>query len=81
MVDRFKVFRQEVVQESYKLHLGLAKEENSVDSRQSPQVVDSRDLRRLVQVGKEKGLSAYQVLLEAGVIVADFALNAGSDAG
>ncbi|WP_188310572.1 hypothetical protein [Paenibacillus sp. 37] len=52
-----------------------------MDSRQSPQVVDSRDLRRLVQVGKEKGLSAYQVLLEAGVIVADFALNAGSDAG
>jgi len=71
---------QEVVQEAYKLHLGLIEDKQST-SKTLPQINDDRDLRKLVKAGKEKGLSAYQTLKEAGYIASDFALDVGSGLG
>ncbi|WP_025680627.1 ATP-binding protein [Paenibacillus massiliensis] len=67
---------QEVVQEAYKLHLSLIEE-----SKSQSEFDDDHDLRKLVEAGKEKGLSAYQILKEAGFLGSDFSLDARSDHG
>ncbi|MGP3783683.1 ATP-binding protein [Paenibacillus sp. 1A_MP2] len=69
---------QEVVQEAYKLHLGLI-EDMQATSKTRPQIEDERDLRKLVKAGKENGLTAYQVLKDAGYIASDFSIDAGSE--
>ncbi|MNW32987.1 Transposon Tn7 transposition protein TnsC [compost metagenome] len=69
---------QEVVQEAYKLHLGLT-EDMQATSKTRPQIEDERDLRKLVKAGKENGLTAYQVLKDAGYIASDFSIDAGSE--
>lgn len=71
---------QEVVQEAYKLHLGLT-EDKQATSKTRPQIEDERDFRKLVKAGKENGLTAYQVLKDAGYIASDFSLDAGIDIG
>lgn len=69
---------QEVVQEAYKLHLGLT-EDMQATSKTRPQIEDERDLRKLVKAGKENGLTAYQVLKDAEYIASDFSIDAGSE--
>lgn len=69
---------QEVVRESYKLHLGLIDEKQNAIAIQS-RIDDKRDLRLLVKEGKARGLTAYQALKESGFIASDFILDVGSD--
>ncbi|WDM21265.1 ATP-binding protein [Paenibacillus polymyxa] len=72
---------QELVQEAYKLHLGLI-EDKQATSKKQPQIIDDeRDLRKLVKAGKENGFTAYQVLKDAGYIASDFSIDFGSDIG
>ncbi|WP_340392832.1 hypothetical protein [Paenibacillus sp. FSL E2-0190] len=71
---------QEVVQEAYKLYLGLIEEKQS-DSKSQFQFNEDQDLRKMVKAGKEIGSTAYQVLKEAGYIASDFSLDIGSEIG
>ncbi|WP_339298050.1 ATP-binding protein [Paenibacillus sp. FSL R5-0623] len=71
---------QEVVQEAYKLHLGLI-EDKQATSKTQPQIDDERDLRKLVKAGKENGFTAYQALKDAGYIASDFSIDTGSELG
>lgn len=68
---------REVVQEAYKLHLGIIENEQGASKTQL-KLDDAGDLRKLVKAGKESGVSAYQALKDAGYIASDFAANTGS---
>lgn len=59
---------KEIVQEAYKMYLNIPQS----NLRESQTIDEKNDLRKIVKAGKERGLSAYQSLKDAGYIVSDF---------
>ncbi len=63
---------KELVQEAYKLSINVSDDEVELSGKYRPQ----NDLRRIVQQGKEQGISAIQALTDAGFVQTEFDLGA-----
>ncbi|MFC0212126.1 ATP-binding protein [Paenibacillus chartarius] len=61
-----------IVQEAYKLHIS---EKSKCEKKQL--VNRGNDLREIVKAGKEKGISAYDALRQAGYIKSDYGTDRG----
>lgn len=59
-----------IVQEAYKLHIS-----EKPKTEQKQLVNRENDLREIVRAGKEEGLSAYDALRQAGLIISDYGLE------